>query len=76
MPNREICEGCRAAVLRTYHEMLGKGQDEVAALRSAMHVLAIRHPEQPARLRADMLERWLAGDEGRLCVTPPGRAMG
>lgn len=56
----EICEGCREAVLRSYREMLDKGEDEIVALRTALHVLAIRHPEQPPGARADVLVRWLA----------------
>jgi hypothetical protein len=46
--------------MRTYHELLGKGQNQTAALCSAMHVLAIRHPEQRASLRAEVLAGWLA----------------
>jgi hypothetical protein len=57
----EICESCRQAVLRTYREMLEKGGDETAALRSAMSVLALRHPEQRRGARADLLAAWLAG---------------
>ena len=56
----EICDSCREAVLRTYHEMLAKGRDEITALRSAMHVLALRHPNDRPGVRADLLAEWLA----------------
>jgi hypothetical protein len=54
------CESCRTVVMRTYRELLEKGQDQTAALCSAMHVLAIRHPEQRASLRAEVIAGWLA----------------
>jgi hypothetical protein len=50
----------REAALRTYHEMLAKGRDEITALRSAMHVLALRHPDENPGTRADLLAEWLA----------------
>ena len=54
-----ICESCREAVLRTYYEMREKGMDEVGAIRSAMHVLALRHPQESRSVRSDLLAAWL-----------------
>jgi len=58
----DLCGDCREAVLRTYHEMLEKSGDEISALRSAMHVLALCHPKHAADTRTDILTSWLKAD--------------
>ena len=59
IPEAEICGACRTAVLRTYREMRGQGEDEVSAFRTALRVLALRHPERSAGARTALLIEWL-----------------
>ena len=58
-----ICNSCRQAVIRTFRELWLKGEDEETALRAALHVLALRHPQRPVETRATDVLRWLLGEQ-------------
>ena len=57
-----VCDPCRQAVIRTFRELWLKGEDEEAALRAALHVLALRHPDHSPRARATDVLRWLLSE--------------
>jgi hypothetical protein len=54
------CRACEEAVIRTYRELRESGQDEVSAFRSAVRVLALRHPERLREQHAAIVSRWLS----------------
>ena len=58
-----VCDSCRQAVLRVFRELWLKGEDEETALRAALHILSLRHPDQTPETRATDVLRWLLEDQ-------------
>lgn len=56
------CDECRAVVVRAYRELRAQGIDEESALRSALRVLFLRHPERQAEDIAAVASAWLFGE--------------
>jgi hypothetical protein len=51
---------CRDVVVRTYNELRERGDGDAPAFRSAMTVLALRHPEATPAQRLALASEWLA----------------
>jgi hypothetical protein len=58
------CNDCRMIVVRVYGELRAQGIDEESALRSALRVFSLRHPECKAEDIAGVASAWLFGEQG------------
>ena len=54
------CKSCQQVIVRTYRELRKCGQDDVSAFRSALRVLALRHPERKREEHIAIASRWLS----------------
>jgi len=59
------CNECRAIVVRAYRELRIQGIDEESALRAALRVLSLRHPERGTGDVAAVASAWILGEQPR-----------
>jgi len=56
-------EPCRTVVTRTYTELRALGADDPSAFRSAVTVMALRHPQESRRALLAQVADWLSDED-------------